>query len=214
MTAQGRSRAFINGDLATAGALKELSTRLIELHGQHEHHTLLDPTTHLATLDAFGELDPLLNPVAAAFDVIRTMAEELVRVRQAAADRDARHELLTFQLAELDRAQLTPREDEQLTETRQVLASAERLERLCTESYAALYESDDAVLAHLGGIWRRVAELAALDRAVSALPGSAGTASSRSSRISRCFCAATPMGSTRRPPACRRWKNGWRCSSG
>ncbi len=72
VTAQGRSRAFINGDLVTAGALKELSARLIELHGQHEHHTLLDPTTHLATLDAFGELDPLLNPVAAEFDVIRT----------------------------------------------------------------------------------------------------------------------------------------------
>jgi DNA repair protein RecN (Recombination protein N) len=164
VTAQGRSRAFVNGDLATAGALKDLSGRLIELHGQHEHHTLLDPSTHLATLDAFGELDSLLRPVAAEFDVIRTLAEELVRVRQTAANRDARHELLTFQLAELDRAQLTDREDERLSETRHVLASAERLERLCAESYAALYESDDAVLAHLGGIWRRVTELAALDR--------------------------------------------------
>src|SRR5215212_4827957 len=47
ITAQGRSRAFINGTLATAGALKELSTRLVELHGQHEHHTLLDAETHL-----------------------------------------------------------------------------------------------------------------------------------------------------------------------
>src|SRR3954464_8283325 len=43
ISAQGRSRAFIDGELATAGALKELSARLIELHGQHEHHTLLDP---------------------------------------------------------------------------------------------------------------------------------------------------------------------------
>src|ERR1044071_7914753 len=42
ITAQGRSRAFINGDLATAGSLKDLSARLLELHGQHEHHTLLD----------------------------------------------------------------------------------------------------------------------------------------------------------------------------
>ncbi|MEO8260076.1 MAG: DNA repair protein RecN [Acidobacteriota bacterium] len=164
VTAQGRSRAFINGSLATAGALKELSARLIELHGQHEHHTLLDPSTHLATLDAFGDLDPLLGPVAAEFDAISTLAADLVRVRQTSADRDARHELLTFQLSELDRAQLMPAEDAQLTETRQVLASAERMERLCTESYTALYESDDAVLAQLGGIWRRVADLAALDR--------------------------------------------------
>src|SRR4029077_17649918 len=57
ITAQGRSRAFINGALATAGALKDLSSRLIEMHGQHEHHTLLDPSTHLGVLDAFASLD-------------------------------------------------------------------------------------------------------------------------------------------------------------
>jgi DNA repair protein RecN (Recombination protein N) len=54
ITSQGRSRAFINGALATAGALKDLSSRLIELHGQHEHQTLLDPSTHLGVLDTFG----------------------------------------------------------------------------------------------------------------------------------------------------------------
>src|SRR5678816_3295975 len=51
ISAQGRSRAFIDGSLATAAALKDLSARLIELHGQHEHHTLLDPSTHLNVLD-------------------------------------------------------------------------------------------------------------------------------------------------------------------
>src|SRR5258708_3361448 len=70
ITAQGRSRAFINGALATAGALKDLSSRLIEMHGQHEHQTLLDPSTHLGALDTFGALDPLLAPTAAAFEVM------------------------------------------------------------------------------------------------------------------------------------------------
>src|SRR6185503_18480738 len=60
ITSQGRSRAFVNGALATAGALKDLSSRLIELHGQHEHQTLLDPSTHLGVLDTFGALDALL----------------------------------------------------------------------------------------------------------------------------------------------------------
>src|SRR5229473_65815 len=59
VTAQGRSRAFINGELTTAGALKDLSSRLIELHGQHEHQTLLDPATHLLLVDAFGGLDKM-----------------------------------------------------------------------------------------------------------------------------------------------------------
>src|SRR5882672_6565585 len=113
ITAQGRSRAFINGALATAGALKDLSSRLIEMHGQHEHQTLLDPSTHLGVLDAFGPSDA--------------------------------------------------GEDVDLAALRQVLASAERVVRLCTESYASLYESDDAILASLGNVWRRVAELAELD---------------------------------------------------
>src|SRR5687767_13503694 len=56
ITAQGRSRAFVNGNLATAGALKELAARLVELHGQHEHQTLLDPSTHLEVIDTFGGL--------------------------------------------------------------------------------------------------------------------------------------------------------------
>src|SRR5882724_3040487 len=169
ITAQGRSRAFINGALATATALKELSNRLVELHGQHEHQTLLDPATHLSVIDAFGRLGTLLAPTAAAFDAMRASQEELARVRAAARDRESRLDLIAFQLGEMDRANLKapassePDEDLELTATRQVLASAERVERLCTESYASLYESDDAILAGLGAVWRQVAELAELD---------------------------------------------------
>jgi DNA repair protein RecN (Recombination protein N) len=169
ITAQGRSRAFINGALATAGALKELSNRLIELHGQHEHQTLLDPSTHLGVIDAFGRVDALLTPTAAAFDAMRASQEELARVRAAAKDRESRLDLITFQLGEMDRANLKAcssgevGEDLELTTTRQVLASAERVGRLCAESYSSLYERDDAILAGLGAVWRRVAELAELD---------------------------------------------------
>src|SRR5438105_8043531 len=101
ITAQGRSRAFINGTLATVGGLKDLAARLIELHGQHEHQTLLDPSTHLAVLDAFGQLEPLAAPVRAAFDVLAASTDALSRVRRALADRDARLDLLTFQVGEL-----------------------------------------------------------------------------------------------------------------
>ena len=164
ITAQGRSRAFINGALATAGALKDLSNRLIELHGQHEHQTLLDPSTHLGVIDAFGRLDALVAPTAAAFDAMRASEEEVARIRAAARDRESRLDLVTFQSGELDRAALKDAgEDVELASLRQVLVSADRVERLCAESYASLYESDDAILAGLGGVWRRVAELAELD---------------------------------------------------
>ena len=169
ITAQGRSRAFINGVIATAGALKELSNRLIELHGQHEHQTLLDPSTHLGVIDTFGRLDAFLASTTAGFDAMRASQDELAQVRAAATNRESRLDLVTFQLGELDRAALKALaqgdagEDVELTALRQVLASAERVERLCAESYASLYESDDAILAGLGSVWRRLAELAELD---------------------------------------------------
>ncbi len=168
ITTQGRSRAFVNGALVTAGALRDLASRLVELHGQHEHQTLLDPTTHRGVLDTFGGLTELRAPTATAFESVVASREALTRVKAAAKDRDARLELVTFQLAELDRAALKPprgdcSEDLELQSLRQVLASAERVERLCSESYGALYESDGAILAGLGNVWRRVAELASLD---------------------------------------------------
>ena len=163
ITAQGRSRAFIDGALATATALRDLSSRLVELHGQHEHHTLLDPSTHLIVLDSFGGLDPLAARTQAAFDVMAASRDELERVRTASADREARQDLMTFQLGELDRAALKPAEDEELAAQRTVLANAEHIERLCADSYASLYERDDAILAALGHVWRRVSELAAID---------------------------------------------------
>jgi DNA repair protein RecN (Recombination protein N) len=166
ITAQGRSRAFVNGALATATTLRDLSARLVELHGQHEHQTLLDPATHLDLVDAFGNLGAYASPVGASYDAWRAAAEEMSGLKRMLADRDARRELIAFQLADLDRAGLKPdepAEDVELAARRTVIASAERVERLCAESYAALYESDTAVLSSLGGVWRRVADLAALD---------------------------------------------------
>jgi DNA repair protein RecN (Recombination protein N) len=163
ITAQGRSRAFVNGELATAGALKELSSKLVELHGQHEHHTLLDPATHLELLDDFAGLATLLTPVAAAHAELRDASQELAAATNAAAERESKLELARFQLAELDRIDPKPGEDTELAAIRQVLASAERVQTLCAESYVALYESDAAVLTTLSAVWKRVGELAAID---------------------------------------------------
>jgi len=166
ITAQGRSRAFINDTLATAGALKELASRLIELHGQHEHQTLLDPSTHLEIVDAFGGLTERAASVAARFGAMCAREATLSQLRQTAAERDARRDLAGFQFAELERAALDanqPEEDTILLAARQVLVSAGRVERLCTDSYAALYDSDGAILSGLGTVWRHVTELAELD---------------------------------------------------
>ncbi|HEY6359630.1 MAG TPA: DNA repair protein RecN [Vicinamibacterales bacterium] len=163
ITSQGRSRSFINGTLATAAALRDLSARLVELHGQHEHQALLDPLTHLPVLDQYADAGALTARVAAAWNEVRTLREQLERSRMDARERSARLDLIAFQLGEIEKAAPRPGEDEELAATRQVLASAERIQRLCEESYASLYENDEAVLSRLGGVWKRVGELSTIE---------------------------------------------------
>ena len=163
ISAQGRSRSFIDGALATAAALRDLSDRLVELHGQHEHQALLDPQTHLPLLDAFAGNESLVEQVRTAWTDVRGLREQLDRSRMDSREKAARLELVAFQLGEIERAAPRAGEDDELAATRQVLASAERIQRLCEESYAALYDSDEAVLASLGSVWKRVGELATID---------------------------------------------------
>jgi DNA repair protein RecN (Recombination protein N) len=163
LNSHGRSRSFINGTLATAGALRDLSARLAELHGQHEHQALLDPLTHLSVLDEYADLAPLIERVGAAWAELRTIREQVDRSRMDARERSARLELVALQLGEIEKVAPRAGEDEALEVRREVLASAERIQRLCQESYAALYERDEAALATLGGVWKRVGELATLD---------------------------------------------------
>jgi DNA repair protein RecN (Recombination protein N) len=160
---QGRSRSFIDGALATASALRDLSARLVELHGQHEHQALLDPLAHLPLLDDYASAGELVTAVAEVWTQLRSLRDELERSRMDEREKSARLDLIGFQLGEIEKGAPKPGEDEELATTKQVLASAERIQRLCEESYATLYDRDDAVLAGLGGVWKRVGELATID---------------------------------------------------
>ena len=160
---QGRSRSFIDGALATASALRDLSARLVELHGQHEHQALLDPLAHLPLLDDYAGAGENATQVASVWARLRSLRDEFERSRMDEREKSARLDLIGFQLVEIEKAAPKAGEDEELAGTRQVLASAERIHRLCEESYATLYDRDEAVLAGLGGVWKRVGELATID---------------------------------------------------
>ena len=163
ITAQGRSRAFADGALITSGALRDAAGSLVDLHGQHEHQVLLDPATHLDLLDEFSGLMPERDGVATAFRDWQRIRDERARLAASEQQKASRAEFLAFQLAEIDRVAPKPGEDEELASTRQVLANADRLQRLCAEAYTALYEGDDAALPALAIVWKKVGELAALD---------------------------------------------------
>lgn len=163
VSAQGRSRAFIDDALATTAALREFGSRHIDLHGQHEHQALLNPEEHVGLLDAFAGHADLVASVHAEHAAWRAAAHALERTRLGEREKRARIEIASFQLQEIDRVAPLEDEDEKLAADRMVLANADRLQRASADAYAALYESEHAALSSLATVWKRVAELAALD---------------------------------------------------
>lgn len=163
VSAQGRSRASVDGALATTAALREVCSPLVDLHGQHEHQLLLNSTTHLDLLDAFANLSETRSGVAQRFAAFRALREEQENLLRGEREKASRLEFLSFQLTEIDRVAPRPGEDEDLAVARTVLANADKLQRLCAETYDALYEGDTAVLPTLGVVWKKVGELASLD---------------------------------------------------
>ncbi|MBI5940616.1 MAG: DNA repair protein RecN [Caulobacterales bacterium] len=124
LSADGRSRAFVNDQATGVAALKELGALLLEVHGQHETVGLLDPRTHRTLLDAFGGVSAAA--VAAAWSAWRAARETAKALRDQAAHAEAEIEELTLRLGELDR--LDPREGEEtaLAEERALLGAAEK----------------------------------------------------------------------------------------
>ena len=163
ISSQGRSRAFIDDALATSAALRQLGASLVDLHGQHEHQTLLNPLEHAGLVDAYAGHHELASDVARLFAEWRAAAGALERTRLSEREKAARIETVTFHLAELDRVAPTPGEDDRLAGDRQVLANVDRLERLSTEAYGALYDKEGSALESLAVVWKRVADLAEID---------------------------------------------------
>ncbi|WP_068879208.1 DNA repair protein RecN [Phenylobacterium sp. CCH12-B4] len=126
LSADGRSRAFVNDQATGVGVLKELGEALLEVHGQHETVGLLDARTHRPLLDAYGTLEGQGRIVADAWSAWRAARDRVSALREDVARSAAETEELTFRLSELDR--LDPREGEEteLAEARAVLGAAEK----------------------------------------------------------------------------------------
>ena len=215
ITAQGRSRAFVNGALATSGALRDLAGRLLEMHGQHEHQGLLVADSHLDLLDGYAGLEPSRDEVAALHQ----------RVTALRAERDTLRLDERQKLARLDLLHLPARRDREGGTARRARTTRSRPNGRCwptprsssgwsAEAYELLYDRDDAVLGALTVVWKRVADLAARGPARAAVPRRRARSSLRNWRTSRSSCATTPSTSTRRPGGCRTWTIASACSTG
>ena len=168
VSAQGRSRAFVDDRLVQTAKLREVGSSLLDLHGQHEHQALLDPGSHLDMLDQHAGLMSLRQRVSECFTCWRQATSQLKKARTEAATRTEQIESLSLQLQDIEEVDPGENEDTLLQAQRQVLANAGRLQLLSAESYHGLYEGDHAVLDTLDGIWKKVEELAEIDPAFTA----------------------------------------------
>lgn len=137
---EGRSVARINGRTVNVGLLRELGALLIDIHGQAEHLSLLDPRAHLGLLDRYAEVDQPLGNYRQTYQTLMNLRRELTDLRKAQSDSNRRIEMLTYQSEEIDSARLKAGEDEELRKERDRLANAESLAENAQEALAILDE--------------------------------------------------------------------------
>ena len=159
---EGRSVARINGRTVNVGLLKELGALLIDIHGQAEHLSLLDPRAHLGLLDRYADVSKPLNDYRQTYHSLQTLRHELNDLRKAQADADRRIEMLTYQVEEIEDAKLKVGEDEELRKERDRLANAESLAQNAQEALAILEEGSPETPAATDLIGQAAQALAAL----------------------------------------------------
>ncbi len=149
VTSDGRSRAYINGHTVTLAQLRTLGDRLIDIHSQHEHQSLLKTSTHQRLLDEFGGLRPLARQVREAYKQWNDAVQRLAELQSRSAEVDARFQLLNYQVEELNQLALQEGELEQLEEEQKTLANAEQINRNCQQVSDICSNDDEGLLGRL-----------------------------------------------------------------
>ncbi|GIQ70670.1 DNA repair protein RecN [Xylanibacillus composti] len=166
ISAQGKSSARVNGQLLNLSMLKALGDTLINLHGQHDHQSLLKVERHLSLLDSFGERDiaPLLKKYRATYSAYTALRKQWSELEQAGMQNLQMLDLYKYQIEEIEKAALKPGEEKELEEERRKLAHAEKLAQAVTEGYEAIYGSNMA-LEQLGKAVEELEDAAKVDPA-------------------------------------------------
>jgi DNA repair protein RecN (Recombination protein N) len=159
----GANRQFINGSAATLGAMATLGEWLVDIHGPHDHQSLLHPARQIDILDAFGGL---ASQRAAFADLVRRRAALLSEKASLIVDEKTyaqQLDLLRFQVREIGEARLLPDEDAGIEQEHKRASNAARLLELGQAAQGVLSEADDSILARLGVMGRALQELQRID---------------------------------------------------
>jgi DNA repair protein RecN (Recombination protein N) len=167
ITAEGRSRGYINGTPCPLGDLKALGELLIDIHSQHEHQSLLKTDTHRRLLDEYAGASDLARQVHLAAQRWRQTRQELDRLANSGDEQRARHQLLSYQLEELENLGLGENELDSLEQEHKNLTNAEALFGICRQVIDQCSESDSGNV--LGALTSSLNRLGAIGNAPHAL---------------------------------------------
>ncbi len=165
----GRTRAYINGRLATQAQLTTLAVGLADISSQHQHHSLVDPARHLEYLDAFARLEELRADVARAHAKLQSARRERQELVDALRDRSDREDLLRFQVSEIRDTEPVAGEREKLEVERERLRHAEQLARAAGGAEEAIYAADGSVSEQLARIAHDLEHAATIDGSLTEL---------------------------------------------
>jgi len=163
--AGGKSSARVGGRPVSVAQLRQIGDALVDLHGQHEHQSLLSVPRHLDILDEWGgqRVTDARSACAEAFAALRELEREKASIETDARERARLIDLLSFQVREIEEASLTPGEEAELQSAHRVLANAQRLTELAAQAATALAGDEGSVLDGLTAALRAAQEAAALD---------------------------------------------------
>jgi len=161
--ADGRSRALVNGNPATAALLRELGERLVDIHGQHAAQSLLRADGQRLLLDAYAGLTDDARALGEAWSAWRALAREIEAAETGQRELALERDRLAWQVGELDKLRLAPGEWQELNEEQKRLAHAASLIEGTRGAADALADSDDALAGRLHQILQRLRPLAAID---------------------------------------------------
>jgi DNA repair protein RecN (Recombination protein N) len=163
----GRSFSRVNGRTVNLSILEEVARPLVDIHGQSEHLSLMQVRHHLRLLDRYGGLDNQRANLAAKLGELRQVRQELAELKRDEQYLARRLDQLSFQIEEIEAANLRPGEEDVLNTERNRLANAEQLSQLTNEAYRLLLESERdeqaSIVDSLGQAVRIVNNLAKLD---------------------------------------------------
>lgn len=168
-TAAGTNRQFVNGSPTALNALATIGEWLVDMHGPHDHQSLLHPARQLAILDAFGGLEKereAFSELVQRRNALETEKSALIVDEKTYAQQ---LDLLRFQVNEIEAARLQPDEEEQVTQEHHRASNAARLLQLSQTALDALSESEDSLIFQAGNIGRTLQELQRVDASAAAL---------------------------------------------